>query len=122
MVYQVRLTLRAYPDLISGELNYTAIAISKFSMLPVELRMQLHEAGRTEDILAACIVSAVESYQGHYTSQEARNAAGRAIYHALKSEGYHREYTRNQNYERRELLFSQVQNPTTEILEYITNY
>ena len=84
--------------------------------------MQLHDANRTEDIIAAAMVSAVESYNLGRDYREARNAANRAIYRALKAEGYHREYTKNQQYRRREIRFCQIQNPGPALMEYIHEF
>lgn len=99
-----------YPDLVIDELNYTAIAISRYSLLPAELRQMLHEAGRREDIIAWLFVSAMESYVCKRDFRNARNAANRALYWALKAEGFHRDMSENQQYRLREIPQSAISN------------
>lgn len=79
------------PDLVMGDINHTAVSISRAKLLPSGLVMELKKAGLYGDIIAACGMAAVESHRNGLDLRETRNAANRAIYACLRGLGYIRE-------------------------------
>lgn len=85
--------MKRQPDLVRADrpgLNYTAVALYALRRLPPALREELRRTGEWEDIVAWAMVAAVEGWRQGWDFRTTYNAAGRYIYHALRSAAYRR--------------------------------
>lgn len=85
---------RKFPDLYASnhQVNYTAVALSALRRLPYGLRARLHDLHLWQDVRGAALVAAVESWSLEEGFRDSYNRAQREIYHALRDEGFKREY------------------------------
>lgn len=101
-------------DLISGELNYTAISCYALRRLTPELKMMLRGRGDWDDILARVQLAAVEAWRQKLDFRDAYNLAQREIHAELRALGFRREWRNGKvgPYIRREIAVADVQAET----------